>query len=108
MVAVIADGSFYTNYENRHNKCRMHIKKERKQKRLEQLLNNANIPYEKKESACKGYFDYYFNAPRKEKVFSKEWYFCNKHQREIVADEVLHWDGHVKNKRRKKTRKKTK
>lgn len=101
MVAVIADGSFYSNYENVENKCRMHIKKERKQLRLEELLKNANIEFVKHKSQTDGYYDYYFKAPRKEKVFTEEWYNCNKHQREVIADEVLLWDGSVNGKRRR-------
>ena len=100
MVAVIADGSYYTNYENINNRCRIHIKKERKQIRLENLLKDANIEYSKHKSVIEGYYDYYFNAPRKEKHYTKEWYNCNKHQREIIADEVLNWDGHINGKRR--------
>ena len=34
-------------------------------------------------------------------MFTKDWYDCNQHQREIIADEVLNWDGSVNGKRRR-------
>ena len=102
MCAVICDGSFY--YDGRvdkekcinrpsNNICRFHIKKERKKERLRELFKECNLEFREKQSACKGYTDFYVIAPRHEKEFSSYWYNCNHHQLQIICDNILFWDG---------------
>lgn len=97
MIAVFADGSFHKYSLNEsssvYGKVRVNLKKERKKERLEFLLNLLNLPYKKMKSTSEGYHWYYFYPPLVEKHFPKEWYNCSKHQLEIIADEVMKWDG---------------
>lgn len=99
MVMVIADGHFPS--ENNHSKyCCVKLKKERKKNRLEILLNNAKIPFKKREDE-NGYTNYTFYSPLKIKIFDSMWYKCSKSQLNIIADEVLNWDGSTDEKGRK-------
>lgn len=96
MIAVFADGSFNYNLKptaNTYNKCRFHLKKQRKKERLENLLNELNIEFEKKQSMAKGYDDYYVIVPFRSKNFPTEWYNCTKNQFKVIAEEVMFWDG---------------
>ena len=94
MVAMIADGSIAKQ------QCIFNFKKERKKERLKQLLKNAKIPYKEKESTIDGYNKYYIYPPRLEKIFTPEyWYNCSQHQLQIIADELVYWDGSNKNNR---------
>ncbi len=98
MCAVICDGSFYKNMENSpsapsFNRCRFHIKKDRKKERLRQLFTDANIQWKESASAAQGYTDLYIQAPIKTKVFDKYWYNCDNHQLQIICDEIMFWDG---------------
>ena len=88
-VAVIADGYFGSGT----NHCYLHCKKHRKKERLEKLLQDANIPYKYRYKEKTGYHAFTFYAPRREKEFSSYWYNCNKHQFEIVCNELPYWDG---------------
>jgi len=94
MVAIIADGSF----PRQTNRCYMNILKPRKIKRLENILQQANIPYEKTLKQ-NGYSLIKFDAPCKEKEYGAGWYNANQHQLQIIADEVFHWDGSLSNNR---------
>lgn len=100
MIAVCADGHFSKDALNKqseiYGKVRVNLKKSRKKERLEFLLNSLNMPYEKVKSTAEGYHWYYFYPPLIERHFSKEWYNCSKHQLEIIADEVMKWDGDYK------------
>ena len=103
MIAVFADGSYQKDKVTNPNssiykQVRFHLKKERKKERLEYLLKKANVEYRKVDSASKGYSDYYFITPFISKNFPDEWYNCNHRQMEIIADEVMLWDGCVKSK----------
>lgn len=98
MCAVICDGSFYKNMEYSLNadsymRCRFHIKKDRKKKKLRELFEECGINWREKKSANDGYVDFYINAPRREKVFSDYWYNCNQHQLQVICDNILFWDG---------------
>lgn len=89
MIAVMADGHF-TDAETTH--CSINIKKERKIKRIEKLLIEANINYYHGiRSSGLHFFSFY--APFKLKHFPKEWYNCTHHQLEIISEEVIYWDG---------------
>lgn len=100
MVAIFADGSFCNQVcsDKTYNQVRFHLKKERKKERLEHILNRMNLDFRKTKSAADGYDDYYTIAPFRCKHFPNEWYQCNKHQLEIIFDEVMYWDGRYKTK----------
>lgn len=90
-VAVFADGSF--NSKNTSNWCRINLKKERKKERLEMLLKNCNIEYTRKEKE-NGYAVFKFFTPLgRDKTYPISWYNATHEQLEIIADEVLYWDG---------------
>ena len=90
-VAVFADGSF--NSKNTSNWCRINLKKERKKERLEMLLKNCNIEYTRKEKE-NGYTVFKFFTPLgRDKTYPISWYNATHEQLEIIADEVLYWDG---------------
>ena len=93
MCAVIADGYFRKNLR----RCIVHVKKERKKERMRELLSELEYKEYKKSN---GYSEFRFYAPRREKFFSAYWYNCNKHQFEVIADEVFRWDGSVDAKNR--------
>ena len=95
MVAIFADGSFITTRKPdiTIRKVRFHLKKERKKERLKMLLEKNNIEYKESKSSAEGYTDFYFQAPFRCKHFPSEWYNCNKRQFQIIADEVMYWDG---------------
>ena len=90
-IAYMADGSF--NKNNDSTWCSMRLKKKRKQERIEMLLEKCEVPYEMKYEESTGFNIYKFYAPNREKEFESYWYQCNKHQFEVVCDEVLKWDG---------------
>lgn len=98
MCAVICDGSFYKKMENSpnapsFNRCRFHIKKDRKKERLRQLFSEANIEWREVASTAEGYVDFYIQAPLRTKVFDQYWYACNNHQLQIICNEIMFWDG---------------
>lgn len=96
MVAVFADGSYSYNLGEKaptYNKCRFHIKKDRKKIRLRELFTSAKIEWVEKESAAEGYTDFFIFTPYRAKTFPIDWYNATKHQLEVIADEVLNWDG---------------
>lgn len=97
MCAVICDGYFSNKYHNK-NTCNINIKKDRKKRRLENILNELNIDYHTVKSEI-GYTKYVFVAPLKTKEFDSYWYKCNSYQLSIITDEILHWDGSVSNNR---------
>lgn len=92
MCAVIADGNF-TNIKD--NRCRINIKKQRKKSRLRKILEEANISYDVHQYNPNDleYETFVFQAPWKQKYYTKEWYKCSNHQLQIISEEVLEWDG---------------
>ena len=105
MIATFADGSFFKDkYLDNPNYCRFHIKKKRKKERLINLAKSANCQYEIKQNAIEGYHDIYITVPFRAKSFPKEWYNCNKRQLQIIADEVMFWDGSYKENNRFSTK----
>ena len=107
MVAIFADGHFEKFALKKGNKnyrrVKVNLKKERKKQRLEMLLRKLQIPYKKKKSTAEGYHVYDFHAPYIGKHYIKDWYHCSRHQREIIADEVMKWDGNYKENNRYST-----
>ena len=95
MCAVICDGSFMK--DSPHSKrCFINIKKDRKKKELVNLLDECGVEY-KELSSADDYLRVSFLAPRREKEFGDYWYDCNKHQLQVICDNILKWDGHVSN-----------
>ena len=90
-IAYMADGSFAKNSSSTW--CTMRLKKERKQKRLEWLLQENKIEYKKKYEESTGFNIYNFYAPNREKEFESYWYNCTNEQFGFICDEVLYWDG---------------
>lgn len=102
MCAVICDGSFdgrSSSVERENKYCLVSLKKQRKKDRLRQLLTQANIEWKEHKcvSASKlGYTNFMFYAPVRTKIFSNDWYSCSQRQLKIIAEEVIHWDGHIR------------
>lgn len=90
MVAVFADGCFINKKENKNVK--ISIKKQRKIDRLKMLLNDCKKIY-KATVRSDGYINFYFHVNFYAKHFPKNWYNCSQHQFEVIADEVMYWDG---------------
>lgn len=94
MVAVIADGHFNPS---RSHRVTLRLKKDRKIERLRGLLTSAEIPFAHRldtSTTGAGFSVFSFDAPRREKDFS-QWWGASADQLQLVADEVLHWDGNV-------------
>jgi replicative DNA helicase len=92
-VAVFADGSFLKSKGSK--RCYINIKKDRKKLRLEDLLEKNNLDYRVKEHADE-YKRYSFLMDNRDKVFKYDWFLkTNKHQREIIMDELKYWDSYI-------------
>ena len=91
MCAVICDGSLMSATSER---CRFHLKKERKKERLVDICQRANVAVVSSPSASEGYTDFYLNAPLRTKEFTAEWYSCSQHQLQLIANNIRFWDGH--------------
>lgn len=103
-IAFKADGSQQKKVEGSdhfnsvdHYTYRFHLKKERKIRRLELLLQHMNIEYVKK-STYEGRVSIRFKYPSKiEKRFTQDWYNASPRQLKLIGDEVLYWDGSIPN-----------
>lgn len=93
MLAVIADGSFDNRWKNNKH-CRIHLKKKRKIAELRKILNEAGITY-RESQVSKGYTDFYFESPKREKEFYPYWFNCSNHQLKLITENILNWDGCV-------------
>lgn len=98
-IAIKADGSYHKKAESDHFNCvnhhrvRFHLKKTRKIKRLEGLLKRLAIEYTK-SSTHGGRVAITFNIRHKiEKRYTSGWYGATWDQLQVIADEVLYWDG---------------
>ncbi len=91
MVAVIADG--YILQENT-KRVRIRIKKEEKKIRLRWLLYKTKYT-ETDELSNPWYTNFYFNAPRIDKVFTEYYWWCNKKQLEVIYNEFVYWDWYI-------------
>ena len=100
MVATFADGSFYYKQcqDQTYHKARFHIKKDRKKQRLIELAQKCECDYRTTNSVAEGYTDIYIQVPFRCKHFPTEWYNCNQHQLQIIADEIIYWDCNFKEK----------
>lgn len=100
MLAVICDGTFDSRNDSLM-RCTVNLKKQRKKDELERILKEWGGSYTKTDHSD-NYTRYTFQAPRREKEFSSDWYSCSKRQLELVCENVLQWDGHSDKKGRKK------
>ena len=89
MVAVIADGHF----RDSSNRCCIRIKKLYKKERLISILKELNLEYSRNDDPIQEYSRFYFKAPRREKIYTKFWYSCNKDQLKLISEELPWWDG---------------
>lgn len=90
-IAYMADGT-----ENK-GKPRVRLLKKNKIDRIKMLLDESGEEYEIRKYAD-GYTYFYFNPPFITKNFEFNfWKNCNKHQFEIIADEIVKWDGNGDN-----------
>lgn len=87
-IAVSADGCF--NHDGAQNYVRVRVTKKRKIKRMEQLLQAANIQYRKVPD--KAAYSFWFIPPKQTKSLQWIWE-CNQEQLNIVSDEIPYWDG---------------
>ena len=92
-IAIMADGNYQRDGDSYW--CRMNLKKEYKKERLRMLLNNCGIEFKERKWNPKDleYTSINFYSPLRLKHFPKEWYYLNKNEREIIFDEISHWDG---------------
>lgn len=88
-IAIIADG--YINPSN--NRVQMSFKKERKIERFRALLEKAGLSYS--EGVVAGFTRFWFVTDVYEKEFEEYWYSASTHQLQIIADEILKWDGSI-------------
>jgi len=92
MVAVCADGSF-PKQSKKTLRVQMRLKKVRKKDRLVELLNAANTPYRRRNEKS-GFSQFSFVAPERRKTLN--YWEASEQQRQIICDEVVHWDGSQK------------
>lgn len=95
-IAIIADGYVINKNTNR---IRISLKKDRKIKRLTELLKLCEINFKIYEE--NGFKRFVFNFNNSDKFFSDFWYNATKEQLEIISDEVLNWDGSITQKGKK-------
>lgn len=92
MLAVICDGTFPSHHSEHAKYCSIRLKKKRKKQALEAIFSECGIePHVLSEKD--GYTRYSFQAPRKEKIFTADWYGCTSHQFQIICENILQWDG---------------
>ncbi len=92
-IAIYADGYVMKQLQNGLYRIRMSFKKERKINRFRELINRLGIEY--REYLDSGYTRFAFLHNDGDKYFKPYWYDCSVHQLEVVADEVMHWDGSI-------------
>lgn len=95
-VAVMADGYF----PNKSHTCIVRLKRQRKIDRLTALLTDAGIEFKVVPCQPEGFQRFSFRAPWRTKEYGDAWWAANIEQLKVIADEVLHWDGHVSGRRR--------
>jgi tRNA-splicing ligase RtcB len=92
MVMVMADGAFNSHREH-STRVTLRFKKERKIARSVELLDAAAIEYSKRQTSD-GATAISFDAPMRTKTYQDFWN-ASLDQITVIADEVLHWDGHL-------------
>ena len=103
LVAASADATYDYNANETwktYNRARFRLKKARKISRLINIIKLNNLDYEIKTFNNDDHVNIYVYLPFRIKEFPKEWYQCNRHQLEIIAEEVMFWDGSAKEQNR--------
>lgn len=106
LVAASADATYDYNADrswNTYNRARFRLKKARKISRLINLIKDNELEYEIKTFNNDDHVNIYVYLPFRIREFPTEWYNCSKHQLEIIADEVMKWDGSAKENNRYST-----
>lgn len=101
LIAASADASYNYNADESwgtYNRARFRIKKARKISRLINIIKNLKLDYEIKTFENDDHVNIFVYLPFRIKEFPKEWYNCNKHQLQIIAEEIFYWDGCSKQK----------
>ncbi len=91
-IAVIADGHFPK--KGKYGNCRVNLKRERKIKRLKELLKVNAVKYRCVVNS-NGFSVFTFLMDNTEKEFENYWYKANSKQLNIITKEVLLWDGSI-------------
>lgn len=98
-IACFADGNFSkkaTPSTPTYLRARFNLTKPRKIARLAELARKAGLKFhiEKyNKTVQQDSYDCFVYMPERIKEFPEEWYNCNKHQLEVIADEIMLWDG---------------
>lgn len=92
IIMVCADGHFPAHLKNTY--CVLRLKKERKIIRARALLGDAGITWKERNEESTGFVVFTFHAPVREKSLSVLW-GASYAQLQLIAEEVLHWDGEV-------------
>lgn len=106
LIAASGDASYNYNANpswSTYNRARFRIKKARKISRLITIIKELSLDYEIKTFANDDHVNVYVYLPYRIKEFPKDWYNCSKHQLEIIAEEVMYWDGDFGRKNRYST-----
>jgi hypothetical protein len=65
---------------------------------MRRLLREAGVAYKVARwdtETAKGFTIFRFQAPTHDKVFDTSWWSASRGQMEVIADEVMHWDGSI-------------
>lgn len=91
IVAIIADGHFASKHTRR---VYVRLKKRHKIERMRAMLGLTGIEYDERKVKPEGFRCFVFEAPDRLKHFPSSWWTgTSDHQRDIICDEVLRWDG---------------
>jgi hypothetical protein len=94
-VAFHADGSYGTRDLSTIGSSRkgvVRVKRQRKIQRLQELLEAADIAYERRERDD-GFVEFWFRPPLVSKWYGVQWWGCTAAQKRVVAEEVFYWDS---------------
>jgi tRNA-splicing ligase RtcB len=94
-VMVAADGCFNSSSSETSTRCSLRLKKVRKIERARLLLKNAQIEFTE-HTPGDGVTEIRFYATRRLKSLGSFW-CASVHQLQLVADEVVQWDGNKEN-----------
>ena len=93
LVAIYADGTYDGN------KIEVRVSKDRKKKRIRELLNKCDIGWTERDIYNTKYTYFYIHPVPSisewfvDKKFTRKWYECTDDQLSVVIDECIHWDG---------------
>lgn len=100
-VAIMADGHFVP--EGANNYCIVMVSKERKKERLVELCERFDIPYrylgwkECERYSTGGIHKFVVHPKLRQKKYTGVFWQATQEQLDIIADEVAHWDGSIRN-----------